>query len=86
MNWDLRVGKSARKNLARFPKHDRLRITDALRETSINPYGGDIEKITGEARMWRRRVGDYRILYEIDTARKIISVLDIRRRTTGTYR
>jgi len=50
-----------------------------------SPYVGDIEKIAGEMHTWRRRVGNYRILYELDAGEKLISVVDIRRRTTSTY-
>jgi len=51
MNWALHIGKSARKNLARFPKKDQKRIATAMREFVFNPYEGDIEKIEGEMRL-----------------------------------
>ena len=31
----------------------------------LNPYAGDIKKMEGEEYVWRRRVGAYRIFYEI---------------------
>jgi len=85
MNWALHIGKSARKNLARFPKKDQKRIATAMREFVFNPYEGDIEKIEGEINVWRRRVGNYRILYEVDATRKLICVRDVNRRTSNTY-
>ena len=85
MNWKLRIGKSARKNLTRFPKNDQERIIAALREFILSPYSGDIEKVKGEENTWRRRVGNYRILYEVDIKNKFIDVVYIRRRTSSTY-
>ncbi|MBU2109411.1 type II toxin-antitoxin system RelE/ParE family toxin [Patescibacteria group bacterium] len=85
MKWELRVAKSAKKNLKRFPKNDGERIAFSLCEITDNPYNGDLEKITDEINMWRRRVGNYRIIYEIDGKSKTITIMDIRRRTSTTY-
>ena len=85
MNWHVRIAKSARKKLARFPKKDQLSIADALRDFVFNPYAGDIEKIADEENVWRRRVGNYRIVYEINISHKSIEISDIRRRTSKTY-
>ena len=68
MNWEVRVGKSAKKKLQRFPQKDQDRVLSALDEFIFNPYAGDIEKIEGEENTWRRRIGSYRIIYEIDLA------------------
>ena len=85
MKWRILIGNSARKNLARFPNRDRLRILLVLRDMGENPQNGDIEKIAGEIHAWRRRIGNYRIVYEIDAKQRSVSVKDIRRRTTSTY-
>ena len=85
MSWELLLAKSARKNITRFPRKDQLRIREILYDLIINHYSGDIEKIKGEKNTWRRRVGNYRILYEINSKAKIIFIADIRRRTSKTY-
>ena len=85
MNWELRLRKRARKTLARFPKQDQRQISIALRTLSINPYAGDIEKIGGEKNTWRRRIGSYRILYEVYPKEKFIHIVQIRRRGSKTY-
>lgn len=85
MIWKLHIAKSAVKKLRRLPQKDSERIAIVLREFVSDPYFGDIEKIEGETSAWRRRVGNYRILYEINGIDKLISVRDIRRRTSKTY-
>lgn len=61
------------------------RIFEVIRSFAIDPYAGDIEKMKGEDSVWRRRVGSYRVFYEVDSARKVITVFDVRRRTSSTY-
>ena len=85
MPWELIIDGSVKKQLKRIPKNYAERISNVISALAVNPYDGDIEKMEGEQDVWRRRVGDYRILYEINSAKKIIHVLDARRRTSGTY-
>ena len=85
MNWDVKIAKKVLKEVKKLPIKDAHRLLFVLREFSENPYGGDIEKIKGERDTWRRRVGSYRIIYDIFSPKRVVWVLDIRRRTTDTY-
>jgi len=51
-----------------------------------DPYTGDIAHLQGESFAWRRRVGNYRIIYELIPDQRFIIVSRIERRTTTTYR
>lgn len=86
MRWKVKIAKRASKELKYIPKKDAKRLLLVLERLTKNPYRGDIEKIRGENNVWRRRVGNYRILYEIIPKRRHIDVFQIRRRTTATYR
>lgn len=85
MSWMLAVDSVAKKQLSHFPRKvaDRLRFT--LGEIEQNPFGGDIQKMKGENSIWRRRVGSYRIKYELLTSEKLVYVFDIERRGSNTY-
>lgn len=85
MNWVLIVDTIVYKRLRVFPKKDCERITMAIRGFVVNPYAGDIEKMEGEEDVWRRRVGAYRIFYEVSTKENVIHVFDVKRRTSKTY-
>ena len=85
MTWELIVDATVRKQLKRIPQRDATRIFHAIEELAINPYAGDIEKMGGEKDIWRRRIGAYRIFYEIYTTRRMIYVFDVRHRTSSTY-
>ncbi len=86
MSWKLRIAKRVLKEIKRIPKKDAKRLLFVLEKLAENPYQGDIEKIKGEDNVWRRRVGNYRILYEIIPKGNYINVFQVRRRTTSTYR
>ena len=86
MSWKVKITNKASKQMRRIPKKDANRLLFILEGLTSNPYQGNIEKIKGEDNVWRRRVGNYRILYEIKPKQRQINVFRIRRRTTTTYR
>jgi len=85
MRWEVLVDDAARKYLKRIPKKDTERIDRVLREFCSDPYTGDIEKMKGEENVWRRRIGSYRILYEIIPEKRLVYIVEIKRRTSSTY-
>jgi mRNA-degrading endonuclease RelE of RelBE toxin-antitoxin system len=48
-----------------------------------DPFTGDIKRLEPDA--WRRRVGNYRIFYDLDIDERTIVVTGIERRTSTTY-
>ena len=85
MNWIVIVDSYAKKFLKRIPNRDSDRIRIALREFIFNPYCGDIEKMEGKDNIWRRRIGSYRIFYEVLESKGMVYVYEIKRRTSNTY-
>lgn len=85
MSWTILIDRSVKKQLLKIAQNDYNRITSAIKELAINPYAGDIQKMSGEKDTWRRRVGSYRFFYEIYTGRGIIFVFELKRRTSNTY-
>jgi len=86
MIWELKISKITRKQIKKFPKTDGERIFFAiadLRQGDI--FNGDVKKLKGEGYMWRRRVGNYRIFFEISKEEKMISIIAVKRRTSKTY-
>lgn len=86
IDWKLKIREKIWKDIAKFPEKDRKRIIEIIeKEIILNPYFGDIEKMKGEGNSWRRRVGAYRIFYEIYSFEKVIYVFRVERRTSKTY-
>jgi mRNA-degrading endonuclease RelE of RelBE toxin-antitoxin system len=52
---------------------------------SNNPFQGDIKFLKGGKGSIRRRIGDFRIFYELHHDHKVIVVTAIKRRGSNTY-
>lgn len=85
MNWELLLAGPAEKALKRIPASDQGRILAALGEMENDPFQGDIVRLKAQPTAWRRRVGNWRILFDVDPERRLIVVHDIMRRTSTTY-
>jgi mRNA-degrading endonuclease RelE of RelBE toxin-antitoxin system len=84
--WTVVAGKRAQKVIARAPRHDQERLRTALKEMGSDPFTGDIERLKDERAAFRRRVGDWRVFFDVDPERRVVNVSSVERRTTTTYR
>lgn len=84
-NWHLEIDPSVYKTLARIPRKDSVRISVAIEQLVLNPYAGDTRKLGGEDIVWRRRIGSYRIFYELHVETHRVSVFELTRRGSKTY-
>ncbi len=85
-NWVLQIDPEVFKTLKKIPRKDAERILFAIENLPLNPFSGDIQKMKGEEDIWRRRVGAYRIFYELISEQKTIHVYQVERRTSKTYK
>lgn len=76
MSYHIQVLRRAQKELARLPGQDYERVRDAIRALADDPRPSGCKKLTGREG-WRIRVGHYRVLYEIEDAVRIVTVLDV---------
>ena len=74
--FSIELKSSARKSLEKLEVKDRLRVYAAIELLSENPRPPLSVRIKG-SEFLRVRVGDYRILYSINTGRLIILIIDI---------
>ena len=85
MRWALIVTRSARKDLRAVPGRDLARIDDAFEQMRDDPRGGDTRGLKGTAGVLRRRVGPWRIFFEVDPKQHRVVILGVKRRTSTTY-
>lgn len=79
MPYSLRIKRSALKELQRLPKPERVRIVEAIDTLVENPHVG--KTLKGELSGLRRiRVGNYRVVYEINEGEVLILVVRIAHR------
>ncbi|TSA43977.1 type II toxin-antitoxin system RelE/ParE family toxin [bacterium] len=79
------VEPPVRKVLKCLSKDDHLRVIDAIQSLITDPYTGDLQKLGGTEDSWRRRVGSYRIFFEISQSERRVDIFKIERRGSKTY-
>jgi mRNA-degrading endonuclease RelE of RelBE toxin-antitoxin system len=83
--WLVVLAGPAQKSLKRTPSNDQARIRFALDAMEENPFQGDVRKLQGGREGFRRRVGDWRIFFDLDLEEHRVVVTAIERRTSTTY-
>jgi mRNA interferase RelE/StbE len=85
MTWSLVIASPAEKALRHVPSVDREHINGAFSEMCLNPFAGDVKSLRGGKGALRRRVGDWRILFDLHQDKRLIVVTAVRRRGSKTY-
>ena len=76
MSYSIRIKRIAARELRRVPKPERLRIMQAVDGLRENPLRGSVLK--GDLRGLRRmRVGQYRVVYEVQHTALIVLVVRV---------
>ncbi len=78
--YEVYVERLAERDLRRLSADDFQRIVRHLKALAENPRPPGCRKITGSKSDWRIRIGDYRVLYEIDDQGKAVRVMRVRHR------
>jgi mRNA interferase RelE/StbE len=85
MAWKLEIAGPAQKEFRKLPANDQRRVRAALLAMQEDPFAGDTKRLKGQPNAWRRRVGNYRIIYDLFVEERLIVVSGILRRTSTTY-
>lgn len=76
----------SKKSFKKIPQEYQRKIKEAILKLEENPFCfGTIKLLGYPVAQYRHRVGDYRILFDIWEEKKILMILDIKRRTSTTY-
>jgi mRNA interferase RelE/StbE len=79
VSYSLKIKRSAFEEIQALPKPERLRVVEAIDRLPENPHVGKLLK--GDLSGLRRiRVGDYRIVYEINEGQVLVLVLRVAHR------
>lgn len=69
--------RSARKELDSLDQQVRARIVRKIAALADNPRPAGVIRLSGRHDMWRIRVGDYRVVYEIRDDRLIVTIIRV---------
>jgi mRNA interferase RelE/StbE len=81
MQYSIDIKPSAKKSLAKIPQPHRRRIAKRIDRLAYEPRPKDAKKLSAESTLYRIRVGDYRVIYQIDN--DVLLVLVVRIGTRG---
>jgi mRNA interferase RelE/StbE len=74
MKYELIVKPSAEREIDRLPRALQRRVVEALARIQQGPRGPGTVKLTGTKSTYRVRVGDWRIVYEIDDSAQTVFI------------
>ena len=80
MAYAVHMRSAAERERRRLQDQIRRRLNQRLLHLESEPRPSGVEKLVGRPNSWRVRVGDYRILYEIDDANQRVTVYRIAHR------
>jgi mRNA interferase RelE/StbE len=81
MPYRIELTHRAEKDLDRLPTDVKIRIIHKIETLSENPRPHGVEKLSGEEGFYRIRVGDYRVIYEIQDDVILVLVLRLGHRS-----
>jgi mRNA interferase RelE/StbE len=76
MNYSVLLKKSAEKEFKFLQGSMQRKITDVLLNLETNPFPAKVKKLQN-SEGYRIRVGDYRILYTLNSEKKILEIFSI---------
>jgi mRNA-degrading endonuclease RelE of RelBE toxin-antitoxin system len=85
MTWNVTITGPAQKDFTKLPRKEQARVKAALLSMQEDPFKGDLKRFKGKPSAWRRRVGNYRVLFDLDFEERHIVIHGILRRSTTTY-
>jgi mRNA interferase RelE/StbE len=81
MSYTIELTPAAEKTLLKLAKKDRalmVRLDRALLSLTDNPTPPNSKQLVGEvANLYRLRLGDYRIIYQVDGGKLVILVVHV---------
>ncbi|MBI5527349.1 MAG: type II toxin-antitoxin system RelE/ParE family toxin [Deltaproteobacteria bacterium] len=78
---ELLISGQAERDMKRLDAQVFHRVAAEMSGLSANPRPAGCRKLSGPGRDWRIRVGDYRVIYEIDDAAKAVRIMRVRHRS-----
>jgi mRNA interferase RelE/StbE len=79
--YSIRIPQSAARALADLDGPDRKRVAAAIDKLADNPRPYGVRSVVTQPGAYRIRVGDYRVLYEIDDNPHVVTILKIAHRS-----
>ena len=85
MSYQIRLRRVVQKQLDKLAEKDYEIIAKAISALEKEPRPKRVKKLA-ESSLWRIRVGQYRVVYNINDKERLVIVVRVARRTGDTYK
>ena len=79
------ASRDLKKIISKIQSQDYYRLRDVIRSLRDNPRPYGLKKIKGMGKVYRIRVENYRIIYEVYNKKNLVLLLKVVRRDENTY-
>lgn len=66
MKYQIKILSKARRSIKKLPKSVQENIKSSIRNLAENPRPNNVKKLSGNHSLYRIRLGNYRIIYQIE--------------------
>ncbi|HET6527244.1 MAG TPA: type II toxin-antitoxin system RelE/ParE family toxin [Balneolaceae bacterium] len=77
MDWQVQIERKAQKALKKIPNPYKANIIEAIDSLADKPRPHNCTKLKGASDLWRVRVNDYRIVYQIKDTKLLVLIVRI---------
>jgi len=82
MTYNLQIKRSAQKHLRRLPSDVMRSVVQHILQLQGDPRPPGVKKLAGGLG-WRIRVGDWRVIYEIDDEDRVVTLVAVKSRQSA---
>jgi mRNA interferase RelE/StbE len=75
--YQVEIAPAAQRQIRKLTTDVQQKIIQRLEALAVDPYPAGVVKMRGEQSLYRVRLGDYRIIYEIQDEELLILVLKV---------
>lgn len=83
LSYEIAFVRSARRELERLSRQVAARVISRIEDLAHEPRPPGSRKLRGQDALWRIRVGDYRVVYEISDSNRRVEVVVVRHRSAA---
>ena len=85
MRYQVRLRQAVQKQLDKLDELEYVIVAEAISALEQEPRPPGVKKLAGSG-LWRIRVRQFRVVYNIDDEERLVIVVRVARRTEDTYR
>ena len=82
-SYEIAFARSARQELERLPRQVASRVISRIEGLAHEQRPPGSRKLRGQDALWRIRVGDYRVVYDISDSNRRVEIVVVRHRSAA---